>query len=88
MGISACVVGKMEIYCADWWKFGKREALQMKNEVWRMKIEICERGRGFGNEEPCSGVDCCVGTLFLEQVFQLVFVRVIFVVSEIFQCVS
>lgn len=88
MGISACEVGKMEVYCVDWWKFGKGEALQMKNEVWRMKIEICERGRGLGNEEPCSGVGCCAGTLFLEQVFQLVFVRVIFVVSEIFQCVS
>ena len=47
MGISACEVGKMEIYCVDWWKFRKGEALQMKNEVWRMKIEICERGEAW-----------------------------------------
>lgn len=47
MGISACVVEKMEIYCTDYWKFGKKEALEMKNEVWRMKIEICERGEAW-----------------------------------------
>lgn len=31
------MMGKMEFYCVCLWKFGKGEALQMKNEVWRMK---------------------------------------------------